>query len=200
MKKILSLAVLLMTALVGFTACSDDENDDPKLALVQTTWDFGDLDFEIEFEDGTWIQDLTRHFSFYDDHTGMLIMEGTNTYLPNWDFTFTRLDQFTYTFDGTSGTIVLGKSTLISTDPVFNNTLDEDEDPIRYDFTINPDGKTMTMRINGGEPFEIPKMQKFDKKEWVEFPPDNSFDSDHGSNPFDPRKYGPYDPNYGIYI
>lgn len=189
MKKILSFALLLMTALVGFTACSDDENDDPKLALVQTTWDFGDLNSEMDYEGTPWITTATRHFSFYDDHTGMFIVDGRNTWpeYPEWDDQFSLLTKFNYTFDGTAGTITLAESTMISDNPDYNYTSYYVSEEPSYIFTVSPDGKTMHFHVkdNPADVFaDLPKLPKFEKRDWIEFPPSNSW-----TKPVDPRPY-----------
>lgn len=189
MKKILSIAVLLMTALVNFTACSnDDENEDPKLALVETSWDFGDLNDENNLFGYPWIITMSRHYSFYDDHTGMFISKGENIYPenPEWNDKYTSITQFTYTFDGTSGIITLGTSSMISNVPEYCFTKNWYKNKPNIAFTLSPDGKTMHFDdLDDGGSYDLPKMAKFDKVNWVEFPPENGgFDDPNGSYEF----------------
>lgn len=136
MKKILSLAVLLMTAFVGFTACSDDESDGVK-SLSKTTFSTTQ-----HVSDATKTGDVTYTVSFNSDSECVMRIESRNMKLLNVDKLYND-DVFyggTYTKNGNNITFNVD---CITTEGVAHPYSIIDRHETRT-FTYNSDTKVLT--------------------------------------------------------
>lgn len=157
MKKILSLAVLLMTALVGFTACSDDESDDVK-SLSKTTFTT-----TMHVSDPIKSGDLTYTISFNDDAQCVMRVESRNMKLLNIDKTYSDDTYYggTYTKDG--NTITFNVNCI--TTEAGEHSVSVIDHPETHTFTYNPDTKVLT--IDGGLQLNSTKFAHLECKKYA---------------------------------
>lgn len=136
MKKIISLAVLLMTVFVGFTACSDDESDDVK-SLSKTTFSTTQ-----HVDDPIKSGDLTYTVSFNNDSECVMRVENRNMKLLNVDVTYNDVTSYggTYTMNGNTITFNVD---CITTEGVATPYSIIDRPQTRT-FTYNSDTKVLT--------------------------------------------------------
>ena len=136
MKKFLSLAVLLMAALVGFTACSDDESDGVK-SLSKTTFTT-----TTHVSDPIKSGDLTYTVSFNSDSECVMRVESRNMKLLNADKTYSDDVYYGGTYTKNGNTITFNVD-CITTEGVANpySVIDC---PETRTFTYNPDTKVLT--------------------------------------------------------
>lgn len=134
MKKILSIAVLLMTALVGFTACN---NDDENLSLAKSTFT------ATMHANGEAISnDMTYTISFNDASQCVMRIESRNIKVQGVDKPFSK-DTFyggTYTQSGNTVTFNVDCITTENGTHSFSIT----DRPETHTLTYNPDTKVLT--------------------------------------------------------
>lgn len=143
-KYLLSLAVAMMTV-IGFTACSD--NDDPvdENSLAKTTWVGKLIDEDEDFGN----TELDVSLTFTDDQNGIEFSSG-NLEQDGIKVHVEQYAKFSYTFDGKKGT---AKATMITVKTSFGSEtyVPDDEDSYIY-FSYDSAKKTLTILDDDGTP------------------------------------------------
>lgn len=134
MKKILSIAVLLMTALVGFTACS---NDDENLSLAKSTFT------ATMHADGEAISnDMTYTISFNDASQCVMRIESRNIKVQGVDKPFSKDTFYGGTYTQSGNTVTFNADCITTENGIHSFSITDR--PETLTFTYNPDTKVLT--------------------------------------------------------
>ena len=137
MKKILSIAVLLMATLTGFNACNNDDESDDVQSLAKTTFTT-----TVHEDSPIMSGDFTYTVSFNDESECVMRVESKNIKALNSDQTFANDTYYsgTYTQNGNAITFDVDCVTYENAPHPFSDY----DHPETLTFTYNPKGKELT--------------------------------------------------------
>lgn len=173
MKKILSLAVLLM-AVLGFTACSnDDEEQTYSLTGKRFLVEQDDRTEMIDEDGDSVIITVSRSIQFLDENTAILVCTLEDDY-PEYPEYYIKAYCYGYMecqFNGLAGKLSITKMTTIMTGYYDEKMTSYYETPIVWNVKKDEKGKGLLLVESQGSERMMESIEPIKDLKWQEFPP-----------------------------